>query len=321
MTPTVNTAPKVSVCVITYNQKHYIGDCLQSLVDQATRFPFEILVGDDCSTDGTTQIVQAFVQRYPGRIRLLCQPVNSGGSRNNNELHAAARGDYVAHVDGDDVALPGKLQAQADALDRDAQCTAVWHRVDFFDDAGGFCSGSSADWRSFNAGIVSFADAIQLGYVSVFSSLMYRRSARTPVDPGRRLLDLHWTWDLLSKGHGRALQPVLGRYRVSSSGSLTQASRLRVQQLAIEHAGEMLARFPERQRDFFIWAASSFVIETKNRRGSTAREHLRFALRCAALVRPGEILANLRRLRAIQVQWRHQRSVVTPAVHSTVVAD
>ena len=50
--------PKVSVCVITYNQEKYIAQCLQSIVDQETDFDFEIIVGDDCSTDGTREIVR-----------------------------------------------------------------------------------------------------------------------------------------------------------------------------------------------------------------------------------------------------------------------
>ena len=172
--------PKVSVCVITYNQERYIRQCLQSLVDQQTNFDFEVIVGDDCSTDGTRAVVQEFVERYPGIVRPLFQEHNTGGSRNNLEVHAAATGEYVAHVDGDDYALPDKLQAQADVLDRDPGCMAVWHQVDFFDDAGGFCSGTTADLSSFKLGRVTFADAIRLGFIGVYSALMYRRSTFCP---------------------------------------------------------------------------------------------------------------------------------------------
>ncbi len=205
--------PKVSVCVITYNQERYIAQCLQSLVDQQTDFVFEIIVGDDFSTDGTREIVLGFERAYPHIIRTHFQPTNTGGSRNNLEVHALARGRYVAHIDGDDYALPGKLQAQADSLDADDMCNATWHPVDFFDDAGGFCSGTTADLSIFPSGKVSFDDAIRFGYVGVYSAIMYRRSSLTPIDPARQLLDLYFTWDTLSKGHGRMLPQVLGRYR------------------------------------------------------------------------------------------------------------
>ena len=57
--------PKVSVCVVTYNQEKYIRQCLQSIVDQETDFDFEVIVADDCSTDRTSCIVQEFADKYP----------------------------------------------------------------------------------------------------------------------------------------------------------------------------------------------------------------------------------------------------------------
>jgi len=303
--------PKVSVCVITYNQERYIRRCLQSLVDQQTDFDFEVIVGDDCSTDGTREIVQEFVERYPRHVRALFQPVNTGGSRNNLEVHAAAMGDYVAHVDGDDYALPGKLQAQSDVLDRDHGCNAVWHRVDFFDDTGGFCSGTTADLSSFEQGRVTYSDAIRLGFIGVHSSLMYRRSARSQIDTSRRVLDLYVTWDLLSKGHGHIIDEVLGRYRVASSGSLTASSHKSIRSLTIQHADEFLERCPERRRDFMVWALCNALIDAKNRR-STVLALLGLAWRTRSFVGSGELLANLRRIRNTQVRWRkrHQQSTL-----------
>lgn len=316
MSTAANSRPKVSVCVITYNQERYIRECLESLVNQETDFEFEVIVADDYSSDGTRGIVQEFVDRYPTVVRALFQPANTGGSRNNLEVHAAARGDYVAHVDGDDYALPGKLQAQCDVLDRDLGCNAVWHAVDYFDDAGGFCSGSTADWSSFKGGHVSFSDGIRLGFIGVYSSLMYRRSARTAVDSNRRVLDLYFTWDALSRGYGHVLSNVYGRYRVASTGSLTISSRKPVRLLAIEHANEFLARFPERRRDFMIWALSEAIVDIKNRRG-TALDFIRLAWRARAWASPGAVLANLQRIRRTQVPWRRRRVLPSPIARHT----
>jgi glycosyltransferase involved in cell wall biosynthesis len=309
--------PKLSVCVITYNQSRYIGQCLQSLVEQQTKFPFEILVGDDCSTDGTQRIVREFVDRHPGVVHALFQPRNTGGSRNNLELHNAACGEYVAHVDGDDYALPGKLQAQADALDQDPDCMAVWHRVDYFDDRGGFCSGLTADLSSFKHGRVNFNDALRLGFIGVYSSLMYRRSARSPADPSRQLLDLHLTWDLLSKGHARVLDQVLGRYRIASSGSLTQASHRRIMLLAIQHADELLSCFPQNRQDIMVWALSRALLDLQ-RRHRTAFDFLSLATRARSLINPVEVARNLHRMRTTQVRWRSRRvsSAVVNALDS-----
>lgn len=309
--PSPPARPKVSVCVITYNQERYIRKCLDSLVTQQTDFDFEIVVGDDCSTDGTRAIVLEFAERYPHIVRVHFQPTNTGGSRNNLEVHAAARGEYVAHVDGDDYALPGKLQAQADVLDRDPSCNAVWHPVDFFDDHGGFCSGTTADLSSFGDGRVTFADAIRMGYIGVYSSLMYRRAALTRIDPGRSALDLYFTWDTLSKGHGRIVDAVLGRYRVTSIGSLQASSLRRVQDVALEHAREFLARHPKHRRDFMIWALSYAMMAAKKRQAMTFK-YLRFAWQARSCVRPVEVVTNLMRMRRTTTQWRSKREPLMP---------
>lgn len=294
--------PKVSVCVITYNQERYIRKCLQSLVEQQTNFDFEVIVGDDCSTDGTRAVVVEFAQTYPGLVRAILHEKNTGGSKNNLDVHAAALGEYVAHVDGDDYALPGKLQAQADVLDAQPGCNAVWHRVDYFDDFGDFCSGRTADLSSFKDGRVLFADAIRLGFIGVHSSLMYRRSARENVDPSRQILDIYITWDLVSKGFGHIIDDVLGCYRVGATGSLTTGSQRKVRLLAIEHADQFRGRFPQQRRNFFIWAFSNALADARNRR-DTLFDFLRLSLRCLALVGPWEITSNLVRMRSTQVRW------------------
>jgi glycosyltransferase involved in cell wall biosynthesis len=294
--------PKVSVCIITYNQERYIRECLESLVNQETDFNFEIIVGDDCSTDGTRQIVQEFVDRYPALVRAQYQTVNTGGSRNNLEIHAAALGDYVAHMDGDDIALTGKLKAMADVLDGDKACTAVWHKVDFFNDAGALCSGATADWSSFVDGQISFADSVRLGSVGVFSALMYRRAARTPVPLERQILDLYFTWDLLSKGHGVMMEQVLGRYRVLSSGSQTSTRQEQGHRLSIEHAREFLERYPDRAPEFMKWALSRALLDARNRR-RTSGDFLKFAWHIRRWIWPLSLYRNLLQTRAVHVRW------------------
>ncbi|MCP5182207.1 MAG: glycosyltransferase family 2 protein [Pseudomonadales bacterium] len=299
--------PKVSICVITYNQERYIGECLQSLVDQKTTFPFDIVVGDDCSTDGTQAIVASFAKKYPGIVKPIFMEVNSRGLKNYLNTHNAAKGEYVAHMDGDDYALPGKIQAQADALDRMPLCNAVWHRVDFFDDAGRFCSGNTADLSMFSNGDVSFSQAIRLGFVGVHSSLMYRRTSREVLPLDRKVMDLYLTWDLLSKGGGHILSGVFGRYRVASTGSLTVKSLKNVRQISIEHATHFLHGSPEQRSSFFLWAVSNAVVDAKNLRWTTL-DFLRFAARHFAWVSPQRIVGNLSEMRRTQVQWGRMMS-------------
>ncbi len=306
MRENLNT-PKVSVCVITYNQEKYIRQCLQSIVEQKTNFVFEIIVGDDCSSDGTRNIIKEFAIEYPDIIKPIYQDKNiNNGSYNYLTVHQAATGQYVAHIDGDDLMHQGKLQAQSDLLDSNRDCTAVWHRVDFFDDMGNFCSGHNADLSPFKEGFVHFDDVIRLGYVSVHSSLMYRRSARSDCDIYSHTLDVYRTWDLLSSGHGFILNEVLGAYRVRSSGSISTNSHILMAQLAIEHANHFLKKFPYKRKLFFIFALTNALILLKSN-GKMAMKYLMFAIRTFSLVWPWKITNNILDKRSIQVKFKYSK--------------
>ena len=69
---------KVSVCIVTYNQANFIGRAIESALNQKTNFEFEILVGDDCSTDGTQDIIKQYAQQYPNRVIPVLQSKNLG---------------------------------------------------------------------------------------------------------------------------------------------------------------------------------------------------------------------------------------------------
>ena len=104
--------PKVSVCIGAYNRKDYIRECVDSVLAQ-TWPDREIIVVDDASTDGTREILQA----YGDSIRLILRETNSGICPiTRNQAAAAARGEYVAFLDSDDLWPPARLQRQLWAL-------------------------------------------------------------------------------------------------------------------------------------------------------------------------------------------------------------
>lgn len=96
------TPVTVSVIVLTYNHARYIRQALDSILAQETDFPYEILVGDDASTDGTQAILREYARREPDRLRLFLHEKNMGASRNAYTLLMAARGKYLATCEGDD---------------------------------------------------------------------------------------------------------------------------------------------------------------------------------------------------------------------------
>jgi len=114
VTPLRTRTPKVSVVIPVYNRARYIGQAIDSILAQSLR-DFELIVVDDGSTDGTPEAVEKIGDP---RIRLVRSPENLGIPQTRNRGLQEARGEYVAWLDSDDMALPHRLQAQVDFLDR-----------------------------------------------------------------------------------------------------------------------------------------------------------------------------------------------------------
>ena len=133
--------PKVSVLLQTYNHRPYISQAVESALAQRVDFPYEAVLADDCSNDGTREIVVDFAQRFPNTIRPLLPDRTLGhdGNRLFSRAFETARGEYVALLDGDDYwTSPLKLQAQADLLDTGPRFIACYQNARIVDETGDF---------------------------------------------------------------------------------------------------------------------------------------------------------------------------------------
>jgi glycosyltransferase involved in cell wall biosynthesis len=95
--------PVVSVIMITYNHAPYVGQAIEGVLAQTLKEPFELVIGEDCSTDGTREIVESFRGQHPDIIRVVSGHENIGMNENLRRVVLAARGTYVAFCEGDDV--------------------------------------------------------------------------------------------------------------------------------------------------------------------------------------------------------------------------
>lgn len=145
----MNKEPLVSVCVQTYQHASFIRECLDGILMQKTNFPFELILGEDESTDGTREICMEYAEKYPHIIRLFLRSrkdviyINGSptGRFNMVENLKAASGKYIALCEGDDYWTdPLKLQKQVDFLEANPDCVSChhWHQYAFPQQEGGY---------------------------------------------------------------------------------------------------------------------------------------------------------------------------------------
>ena len=127
--------PTVTCSIIVYNQKDYVGKCIDGMLEQVCDFKFNIVISDDCSTDGTQAILKDYQSRYPEIIKLVLNEKNGGIASNwANCCKAMEGGEFVAFCDGDDFwSLPQKLQLQYDYMCSHGECSGLTTKCDGFD--------------------------------------------------------------------------------------------------------------------------------------------------------------------------------------------
>ncbi len=126
---------KLSVILITYNHEKYVELALEGILAQETDFPFEVVVGDDCSTDSTRKIIEEIAKDHP-EVRFVPREHNTGKpTLNVYETTMQCTGEYLAYLEGDDFWTdPHKLQKQVDFLEDHPEYTAVTHTCRLVDE-------------------------------------------------------------------------------------------------------------------------------------------------------------------------------------------
>ena len=206
--------PLVSVAIITYNQKEFLKLAIESVLLQDYK-PIEIVVGDDCSTDGTQQMLKVYQQKYPGTFIIKLSEKNDGITSNSNAVHFACTGKYIAWLGGDDLMLPTKITKQVAFLESNPDFNIVYHNLDAFDSQTGKHLYFFNSRNSPHTGNIT--QLIKYGTFNGACATMIRRSAspangfdeRIPVASDW----LYWVEHLSRGGKIGYINEVLGRYR------------------------------------------------------------------------------------------------------------
>jgi glycosyltransferase involved in cell wall biosynthesis len=211
---------KVSVLVMTYNHAKFISKAIDSALMQQTDFNYEIIVSEDCSTDGTREIVLDYQQRFPRKIRLLLSDQNIHTNAVVTRGIYAAKGKYIALLDGDDYwTSPKKLQKQADFLDNYLECSMCFHNAQAFNEDS---TQEPWNWTAPNQKEFSTLEDLWGGNFIATCSTMFRNNLFEKIpdwyDSFFPITD--WPLYILIAQHGKIgyINEVMGAYRLHSGG-------------------------------------------------------------------------------------------------------
>ena len=210
---------KASVMMITFNHEPFIAQAIDSVLMQEVDFDYELVIGEDCSTDATRSIVTDYQARHPDKIRLLLPDRNLGMMRNFERTYGACRGQYLAILDGDDYwTSAGKLERQVKFLDGNTDFSLCFGRVNVEREGGA----NHGEWPPANTKDVSdLADLVEENFIPT-CSVMYRRGLVPSFPEWMFSLDMgDWPLHILHAQHGKIgyLRETMAVYREHRGGT------------------------------------------------------------------------------------------------------
>ncbi|MEO1433112.1 MAG: glycosyltransferase [Cyanobacteria bacterium J06633_8] len=223
---------KVSVSLVTFNHEKFIAQAIESVLLQEVDFSYEIIIGEDFSSDRTREIVIDYQKQYPDKIRLILPEENLGfyGQKIFVKTLKASVGEYIALLDGDDYwTNPTKLQQQVDFLDNHPECAICCHDVTtiFEDKADNYRSYNDFEPQKFS----NLENILKSNFIPTCSTL-YRRGLFDEFPEWYcDTVCGDWVLHVLNARHGKIgyINKSLGVYRVHSNGLFS--SMKKIQQL------------------------------------------------------------------------------------------
>jgi glycosyltransferase involved in cell wall biosynthesis len=130
--------PLITLAIFAYNQKHLVAEAVKGALSQ-TYSPLEIIISDDCSTDGTLEVIKKSIYQYKGphEVIVRCNDSNLGISGHINEVMKSARGELLVAAAGDDISFPDRVQRTVDAyLESNKKAYSIYGKALLIDEKG-----------------------------------------------------------------------------------------------------------------------------------------------------------------------------------------
>ncbi|WP_334808178.1 glycosyltransferase [Nostoc sp.] len=217
---------KVSILMLAYNHDKFIAKALDSALMQQVDFDYEIVIGEDCSTDNTRDILIRYQQKYPDKIRLLLPEKNLGMHDNFIQTFKACRGKYIALLEGDDYWIsPYKLHKQVEFLDSSTDYTMCFHNALILDLDGSTISPFSTEK---NKNVFTLEDILSSNMIPT-ASIMFRQGLIHEFPKWIYDVDLvDWTLQVFLAQHGNIgyIDEFWSVYRKHPEGNWSRKSSL-----------------------------------------------------------------------------------------------
>lgn len=229
--------PLVSIVCITYNHESYLRKALDGFLMQETSFPVEIVLAEDCSSDGTRLICEEYAAKYPDRINYIWSEYNVGAVANERRAMAAARGKYIATCEGDDYWTdPLKLQHQVDFMEAHPECSVTWHRYRILNGMTGEIKDDDCGHLFEENGLETVeisTDMFLHRWMTQYLTMVFRKDAMdlSLSEKYHYYRDSHQMYHLLQEGKGYMLNFHGGIYFQTGVGSFTDMDNLRKTQM------------------------------------------------------------------------------------------
>lgn len=295
--------PVISVCMITYNHEPFIARAIEGVMEQDSPYLFELVIGEDCSTDNTRQICLEFERKHPEVIRVLESSANLGITGNFIRTLAACRGKYIALCEGDDFwTSSSKLHSQVRFLEQNPEYAMVSGRVEMVDEQGL----TPADTSQLEEQLLrikrepGFFDLLQYNMINTPTVCLRQKVLRSLVDEARirRLwfcVD-YWFWLRIAvKGKIYLADDVYASYRVHSDGASRQVNFLRrrmpwIRYDAVRHYVMEHSNIPTMQKAALFKAMATVA------KGRASELSLRIKAMMWCVINPQFIIARVRQL-------------------------
>ena len=293
---------KASIICVTYNQAKYIRRAIGSFLMQKTDFPFEIILADDCSTDGTSAICAEYAEKYPDLVRYLPSEKNVGGVENERRAIEAAQGEYIAVCEGDDYWLDNqKLQKQVEFMDAHPDYSVTWTKYMKYrpEDDGYTVDGNDDLFRGGKYDVEITTHMFLHRWITQYLTMVFRRSAydNTWCKQYKYYRDSHQFYHLLHNGKGAILNFIGGVYRQTGEGIYSDLDHLHRQEMQIAVFKELWKVNHDDDAKSMYMLNTRYLLEQMKKSKAPKKEQYKYAWRMFVASRDLKgLLSNIKKI-------------------------